>query len=85
MKLAVYHHAKEKFHAGNHDAAEKHLAQYRGGMAKKGFYGTDKEKAGASGKEHTNMGVTSGKNFNGAVEKASSKKHNGICLNIGHR
>jgi hypothetical protein len=26
MKLAVYYHPKKKFYAGNHNAAEKHLA-----------------------------------------------------------
>lgn len=75
MKLAVYYHPKKKFYAGNHNAAEKHLAQYRGGMAENGLYGADQKKAGASSNQHTDMGVASGENFDGAVEKAAGKKH----------
>lgn len=85
MKLAVHNHSEEKFHTGNHNATQKHLAQYRGRITKNGLYGADKKKAGASGNQHADMGVASGENFNGAVEKAASKKHNEICTNIGHR
>ena len=42
MKLAVDHDSEEKLHGGNHDSAEKHLAQYRGRVAKDGFDYADK-------------------------------------------
>ena len=47
-------------------------------MAENGLYGTDQEKAGAPGDQHTDMGVASGENFDGAVEKA-------VSLVTGHR